>query len=128
MTHSLAQGQTDVVLVRLDTVDARQASNWGKRACWVEGYVPSSCLGQQVQRERGELQACLEAPGTLIQRGRFDVKSEFRQVCVHEALGVLLGPAEALANEEPLIADRHVLAGHGVVGQPTDVAAVTQHK
>ena len=41
---------------------------------------------------------------------------------------MLLGPAEALANKESLIADRHVLACHGVVGQSTDVATVTQHK
>ena len=67
--------------------------------------------------ERGELQPLLDAPCQGIDRGWLDILGVFGQMGVHQSLGVFLSPAEALTDEQTFITDRHVLAGHGVVGR-----------
>lgn len=52
--------------------------------------------------------------------------AELRPVRLHQPMSVFLLPQKALADEEPLLADRHVLARHHIARQAADVAPVAQ--
>ncbi|KWT95166.1 hypothetical protein APY03_2517 [Variovorax sp. WDL1] len=126
MPDALAQRQADVHLVRFDAVQARQTAHGRQRAHRVEGYVPARERGQPGQRERRELQPFLQATRQPVGWRRLHVAAELRPVRLHQPMGVLLLPQEPATHEQPLLADRHVAAGHHVVREAANVAPVAQ--
>jgi len=111
---------------RLPLRQPAQSARWRQRAHRIHGHVPARERGQPGQRERRELQPFLLAPGQPVGRRRLDVAAKLRPVRLHQPMGVLLLPEEPTPHEQPLLADRHVLARHHVARQAADVAPVAQ--
>ncbi len=70
--------------------------------------------------------ALFHAPCHPIDCRRLHVATELRPIRLHQSVRVTLVPVEAPADEQPLLADRHVAAGHHVARQAPDVAPVAQ--
>ena len=128
VADALAQRQGDVDLGRFDAMQARQSADRRQRPRRVERAVPGQRARQPRDRKRRELQPLLQPPGGPVDRRRLDVAAELRPVGLHQPMRVPLLPAKAPADEQPLLTDRHVAAGHHVARQAADVAAIAQDR
>ena len=91
----------------------------------VQSDIPSCDFAEHLERKRRELQPLFQAACRTVNRSRLNILGVFGQIGVHQALGMFLRPAKAFADKQTLVADRNILAGHGVVGQAADIAAIT---
>ncbi len=126
MPDPLPSGRGDIHLLRLDAVQARQPADRRQGPHGVHRMVPRRPARQARERWRRELQALLAPPREPVERGRLDVAAELGPVGLHQPVRVALVPAKAAAEEQALLADRDVAAGHHVARQAADVASVAQ--
>ena len=126
VSDPFAERQAHIDFVRFDAMQSRQAADRRQRAHWIERDVPGGEPGQLRQRKRRELQPLFQAPRQQVGRRRLDIAAEFGPERLRQTVRVPLFPPESAADEQPLLADRHIAAGHHVARQAADVAPVTQ--
>ena len=127
MSDALAQGQADVHFVRLNAVQTGQTANRRERPDGIERHIPAGQVGQSWQWRWCKLQLLLQPARQAIGQRGFNVAAKLGPECLGQAMGVLLLPQEAATDEQAVMADRHVAAGHDIAWQPSDVAAVPQN-
>jgi len=126
MPDPLAQVHPHRLLLGLDRVQGGLAAERGQRA---QGVPPGAAAQGRCEplQDRPRLPGHLLATGPVVEPAGLDIALHLRAKGVAQALGVLLGPAKALAQKQPVSTYGDLVGPQAVGRQATQVALVAQH-
>jgi len=127
MPDALAQIHPHRLLLGLDRVQGRLAAERWQRAQRVPPGAAAQRRGEPLE-EWSRLPGDLFPPRPVVEPAGLDVALHLRPEGIAQALGVLLGPAKALSQKQPVSTHGDLVGTQAVGRQAAQVALVAQHQ